>query len=350
VSSSGPTFRRTLPEGPWGATLLLALVLFAGGVALIERAWRRYGMVPSATSAGSMDLWDYERGRVHPLFRKSLFLVGGSRLLCDVDVGVLSKQLPHYEVAQLGVMGDPPLATLWDLAADERVHDAVIIVEVAEHSFERANWDKQEKWVRHSNESRNLAAGFEAHARALVESHLVVANPATGLQNLLEDKWPKRDYVTYGADRSCNSDYSLVDAPKARAARTARVRSFYAETKALDPASWLDQALAVEPYLHQLASRNVRVVFLRAPSTGDHWVLDSERYPRELYWNQFRDRLSVPTIHFKDYPGLAQFDAPDGSHMDGHDAALFTECLVDAVIDKGVVDGAMPSHCLVRRR
>jgi len=142
----------------------------------------------------------------------------------------------------------------------------------------------------------------------------------------------------------------MVDAARARAARTARVRSVYGESKPPDPASWLEQALAVEPFLRKLASRNVRVVFYRPPTTGDHWILDSQRYPRDLYWNRFRDAVSVLTIHFKDYPGLDQFDAPDGSHLDASQLHMFTECLVDAMLDKGLVEGDTPSRCSLRRQ
>lgn len=346
MSSSTSSSRRPIPEGPWGATVALALVLFFVAVAFIERAWRRYGMVP--TSGDSKDLWDYERGRIHPLLKKPLFLVGGSRLLCDTDLDVLADSLPRYQANQLSLMGQTPIATLRDLAEDERVHDAAILVDVAEHALERSYWDMQEPWVRHYHESKNLSAAFEAHAKALFESYLVVANPTTGVQNLLEGKWPKRDYVTYGPDRSCSSDYSLVDAAKARAARTARVRSVYGASKPPDPASWLEQALGVEPFLRRLASRNVRVAFYRPPTTGDHWILDSQRYPRDLYWNRFRDAVSVPTIHFKDYPGLDQFDAPDGSHLDASQLAQFTACLVDALVQTGLVEGAGPSRCRVR--
>lgn len=326
--------------------MALALVLFVVAVAVIERAWRRYGMVP--TSGDSKDLWDYERGRIHTLGKKPLFLVGGSRLLCDTDLSVLADRLPRYQANQLSLMGLTPIATLRDLAQDERIHDAAILVDVAEHALEKSYWDNQEPWVRHYHERRNLSDPFEAHAKALFESYLVVANPTTGVQNLLEGKWPKRDYVTYGPDRSCSSDYSLVDAARARAARTARVRQVYGQSKPPDPASWLDQALGVEPFLRQLASRNVRVVFYRPPTTGDHWILDSQRYPRNLYWDRFRAAVSVPTIHFKDYPGLDQFDAPDGSHLDASQLAQFTECLVDAMVDKGLVDGATPTHCSKR--
>jgi hypothetical protein len=325
-------------------------VLFVVAVALIERAWRRYGLVPSVTSAESRDLWDYERARVHPIGRRAFFLVGGSRLLCDADLDVMGDRLPGYQIDQLSVMGKTPIATLRDLAADERVRNAAVLVDIDEHALERKSWDDQEPWVRHYHASANLAAGFEAHTRALLESTLVVESPETGVANLLAGKWPRRDYVTYGPDRSCRSDYSLVDAAKARAARTARVRQVYGESKPADPASWLEQALGIEPFLQQLASRNVRVAFLRPPTTGDHWTLDSQRYPRNLYWDRFRDAVSVPAIHFKDYPGLDQFDAPDGSHLDASQLDQFTQCLVDALVDKGLLDRATPSHCSVREQ
>lgn len=67
------------------------------------------------------------------------------------------------------------------------------------------------------------------------------------------------------------------------------------------------------------------------------------------YWNRFSAKLSVPTIYFEDYPGLDQVDAPDGSHLDAHDIALFTECPVDAMVDKGLVDRARPSRCRLRK-
>src|SRR6185437_15964060 len=139
------------------------------------------------------------------------------------------ERLPSYQADQLSVMGLTPLATLRDLSEDARVHDAAIIVDVTEQALERTYWDMQEPFVRHYHESKNLSAGFEAHERAPLESLLVVENPATGVQNLLEGRWPRRDYVTYGPDRSCSTDYSLIDAAKARAGRIARARSVYAQ-------------------------------------------------------------------------------------------------------------------------
>ena len=331
-----------MPPGPWGRTLALALALFVLVMGALELHWRKYGLVPNV--GDSLELWSYERDRVYSgPFRKTLVLVGGSRLLCDADLDVLAARLPGYDVVQLSVLAKTPIATLRDLAADLRLHDASVLVDVAEHALEKQRWDEQQSWVDHFHRRVNLTADFEIHAASLLQSRLVVANPSVGFAKLLEERMPKRDYVTYGPDRSCRSDYSLTDAVRARAARTARVKSFYAQTPAPDADTWLAQAIRVEDFVRQLTARNVRVAFFRPPTTGDHWTLDAEQYPVDRYWNRFRAAISVPAIHFKDEPGLDQFDAPDGSHLDQKDIGLFTECLVDVLVREGVVEASRVS-------
>jgi len=294
----------------------------------------------------------YERGRVYPGWKKKLVLVGGSRLLCDGDLDVFADRLPGYEIVQLSVLGKTPIATLRDLADDERVRDVSILVDVAEHALERKNWPDQNPWIEHYRRRRGLTGDLEIHISSLLRSHLVMADPSVGFGNLVTGKWPRRDYVTYGADRSCRSDYTLTDAAKARAARTNRVKTWFADNKIPDPADWLAQAKEVDPMVARLTARGVRVAFLRPPTTGDHWTMDTAHYTRDGYWNPWAAQLGVPTIYFKDVPGLDQFDAPDGSHLDQKDIGLFTECLVDELVKAGIVDvasGAPASRCVVRR-
>ena len=343
---------RAVPSGPWGLTFVLATVLFALAIGLMERHWRRYGLDPTVDD--SLELWSSERDRVYPgltPWRKKLILVGGSRLLCDADLDVISARLPDYEIIQLSVIGKTPVAELRDLADDESVKNASVVIDVAEHALERVNWPDQQGWVAHYHQRKNLAADFEIEASALIRSKLVVANAIVGFSTLMAGHMPKRDYVTYGADRSCRSDYSLVDAAKARAARTKRVREVYGETKPPDPASWLEQAGEVDAMARRLAARGSKVAFFRPPTTGDHWTLDSQRYPPALYWDAFEKVASVPAIHFMEEPGLEQFDAPDGSHLDVKDLRLFSECFVDALQRHGIVEGSPPeppSRCEVR--
>lgn len=346
--SSSTFSSRPIPRGHWGLTWVLTALLFAGAIAAMEHAWRRYGLVPSV--ADSKELWSYERDRVYPGWRKKLVLVGGSRLLCDADLDVLSDRLPGYDIVQLSLLGATPIATLRDLADDERLHDASILVDVAEHALERKYRQDQQPWVSYYHHRANLTGDLEIRVSALLRSRLIMADPSVGFGNLVTGHLPKRDYVTYGADRSCRSDYSLVDAAKARAERTARVKSWFAENVPPDPAHWIVEASEVDPMVARLTARGNRVAFLRPPTTGEHWTLDSQHYPRKDYWNVWSAQLSVPTIYFKDVPGLDQFDAPDGSHLDNKDIPMFTECLVEAIAKVGLVDvpPAVPSRCNVR--
>jgi hypothetical protein len=338
-----------VPDGPWGLTFVLAAVLFAIAIGGLERYWRSRGLVPTVDD--SLELWSYERDRVYPglrPWRKKLVLVGGSRLLCDADLDVISDRLPDYDVIQLSVMGKTPVATLRDLADDESLRGASIVVDVAEHALERSYWPDQQEWVAHYHARRNLAADFEIRASALLRSHFVVANAIVGFSSLMAGHVPRRDYVRYGADRSCRSDYSLVDAARARAARTQRVRQVYGETRPPEPASWLEQAEEVDALAKRLTARGSKVAFFRPPTTGDHWTLDAQRYPPSLYWDAFEKVASVPAIHFREERGLGQFDAPDGSHLDVKDIALFSECFVDALQRRGIVDASpagAPSRC-----
>jgi hypothetical protein len=346
-SPSSSDLRRPVPDGPWGLTFVLAALLFAVAVGLMERHWRRTGLVPTVDD--SLELWSYERDRVYPGWRKKLLLVGGSRLLCDADLDVIAARLPDYDIVQLSVLGKTPVATLRDLADDESLRGASIVIDVAEHALERSYWHDQDEWVAHYHARRNLAADFEIHASAVIRSRFVVANEMVGFSNLMAGRTPKRDYVTYGADRSCRSDYSLVDAAKARAARTQRVRQVYGETKPPDPASWLEQAEDVDAIVKQLTARGSKVAFFRPPTTGDHWTLDAQRYPPPLYWDALEKVASVPAIHFKEERGMGGFDAPDGSHLDMKDIGMFSECLVDALQRHGIVEAqpsGAPSRCV----
>jgi hypothetical protein len=352
-STSSSELERPVPGGTWGLTFALAVVLFALGIGLMEWHWRRYGLVPTVDD--SQELWSAERDRVYPGLapwsKKKLILVGGSRLLCDADLDVLEARLPDYDVVQLSVIGATPVAEVRDLADDERVRGASIVIDVAEHALERVNWHDQQAWVAHYQQRKNLAGDFEIRASAFLRSKLVVANAIVGFSSLMAGHVPKRDYVRYGADRSCRSDYGMVDAAKARRERTQRVRQVYGETRPPDPASWLEQAQEVEAMARKLASRDNKVAFFRPPTTGDHWKLDSERYPPPLYWDAWEKVASVPAIHFQEERGLDQFDAPDGSHLDVRDLELFSECFVDALQRHGIVEGSPPeraSRCEVR--
>ena len=58
---------------------------------------------------------------------------------------------------------------------------------------------------------------------------------------------------------------------------------------------------------------------------------------KELLWDTIGEHSAVATIHFMDYPELAEFDCPDTSHLDWSDAPTFTRRIsriLGALIDE----------------
>ena len=86
-----------------------------------------------------------------------------------------------------------------------------------------------------------------------------------------------------------------------------------------------------EASVEKIKARNGQVVFLRLPTDDALWDIDEEFFSRKLYWDQFMTWLNTDSIHFKDVPGLDQFDLPDDSHMDQRDSDAFTRILFNYI-------------------
>ena len=84
--------------------------------------------------------------------------------------------------------------------------------------------------------------------------------------------------------------------------------------------------------------RGGKVVFVRMPTSDEHWALDESKYPKALYWDRFAAVAEATAIHFLDVPGLAGFECPDTSHLDTRDSVAFTGRLVHELLDRGVID------------
>ena len=53
----------------------------------------------------------------------------------------------------------------------------------------------------------------------------------------------------------------------------------------------------------------------RPPGPSAKW--SSRTWPREVYWDRLAAHSRALAIHFEDYPHLAGFQCPDGSHLGG---------------------------------
>src|SRR5437868_3743561 len=85
----------------------------------------------------------------------------------------------------------------------------------------------------------------------------------------------------------------------------------------------------------RIKQRGGQVIFVRTPSSG--FYLDKERksYPRNKYWDRLLAITNFDGIHFEDYPEIKNIKCPEGSHLGGDDRILFTNWLINALLQKG---------------
>lgn len=337
TSSSSTALERT-PPGPWLRTWCVAAALAAVALGAIEYAWRCRGHRPSTTD--DLDLWAVQRARVYG-GRDTVVLVGQSRMQLDFATDVFRARFPGRDLVDLAVEGEPPMATLRDLCEDE-AFCGLVLCEADPHLFERIERERQWPWVRHYHERCLIGARVERALASWVQATLVVRNPQVKLSRVALDAiqrrpWPSPHYVTTRADRSKAADYRLVHLTSHRANRIARRSAAYRTRAIPAPEQWQAEVAEVVPWLRRLEARGGRVVFVRLPTSGEHWQLDERYYPRARYWDGLAAITGAPTVHFADDPRTAGFDCPDTSHLDGRDAPAFTAALLEVLAERGLL-------------
>ena len=59
--------------------------------------------------------------------------------------------------------------------------------------------------------------------------------------------------------------------------------------------------------------------------------MERHTWPRALFWDRLAGATRAMTVHFEDYPQLARFGCPDGSHLGADDVPGFTRALVEVL-------------------
>ena len=330
------------PQGPWLRTWVAAVVLAAMMLTGLELFWRGEGHRPSTVD--DQDLWAVHRGRAQGAAADTVVLVGQSRLQLGFASAAFHARFPEMELVSLALEGHPPLATLRDLSEDESFAGTVLC-SVIPLVFERVERESQTPWVEHFHRQTNVNTLLNREIASLVQGNFVVVHPSVRLSRVLVDlalrrPLPRPIHVVTHADRSKSSDYSLLHLASHRARRVARRTAAYAERDIPDPQAWREQVADVVPWLRRIEARGGRVVFLRFPTTDEHWELDERYYPRARYWDQLAEITDAPTVHFADDPRTAEYSCPDTSHLDQRDAPEFTAGLLEVLVERGLAPGA----------
>jgi hypothetical protein len=325
--------------------MVLAGVMLLGW----EMTLRSLGHRPTVVDDDA--LWATQRNRVYgDCCSKAIVLLGDCRIQGDLVPQVLARKFPDHRVVQLAVEGTSPVATLQDLASDEKFNGVVLCATNARMLCEDM-WDTQQPYIEYYHTDYGLNQRLNRSLSALMQQSLVAVHPQLRLDDIIVHLAKKREflpphYIETHADRSRMIDYSHVDVEAHRLWALGRTQSLCG--MALPTATkWLEDLTKLEQSIDAIQARGGRVIFLQLPTTGDHLRYDEWIFPKARFWDALAAQTSALCIHFKDVPELSGFECPDSSHLDRRDAPRFTLELAKVLENQGLFND---SHSAVARK
>lgn len=327
------------PEGPWLRTWLLAAGLIVALLGGWECALRGLGYRP--TVVDDKALWAAQRERVYSdNGEKTLVLLGDCRMQLGFVPQMLAGQFSGHRVIQLAIEQTCPVATLRDLAADERF-DGVVICGLNARLLCEDLWDTQQPYVDYYHNRYTLNEKLNRLLSAAFQQRLTIIHPQLRLDDMIVHlvktrRLPPPFYLETHADRSRLADYSGVDIQAHRQFTVGRAQWLCTGRSLPSSVKWLEDAMKLEDYVQAIHGRGGQVIFIQFPTTGDHLRYDEFMFPKAQFWDAFAARTSALCLHFQDVPQLADFACPDWSHIDRADAPRFTQELAMVLDERGL--------------
>lgn len=346
---------RRLPQLRWLPVLGGALGLFLGAAIGLEADLAHQGFRPNL--ADSFPLWERQRQRADRLGPRALVLVGNSRMLIDMDLGELRRDI-GLEPVQLAVGGASFLPVLQDLAKDPAM-SGTVLVNFEPQELEVSPRDLAASYVAERGPAPGDLpwdfAGIEASLSDEVHAHLRSyadgSRPLSALLLRSMDTDATPQYVTMLPDREEVADFSLAKLPRlyyVRAVHEFRfppaippgmrleqqrdaIEAAIAALRPDDPRALRTQLPHLTSLVDAIQRHGGRVIFIRLPRSGYLREIDAKRFPRTLFWDPLAALPGIQSLDYEDVPALTSFVCPDGSHLDYRDRERFTQALAAAL-------------------
>ena len=320
-------------------TLLLAAVITALLLGGWEAYWRAQNYEPML--ADDRDLWAQFRHRVAGQdMDRNLTVIGASRIQLAWSPAEFARQQPGWQSTSLAINGHYPGAILFDLAADEDFTGRLLMA-VDARGLSHWYLDMAEPYVRHYRRDYGPQRKLERRLLSRLQMRLVLAgadfNLVRRLAGGIDGHPPYRPYITFLPDRTIAADFDKADVEALRAGFAQGLAESYQAHPAPDPEQWLADLAPVLEAIETIQARGGQVVVLRMPTSDKHWELDEQNYPRAEYWDRFAEITTAQTVHFQDWPALAELETPDTSHIAQSDRPVFTAALVEILRELGVL-------------
>ncbi|MCA9050091.1 MAG: hypothetical protein KDA89_15245, partial [Planctomycetaceae bacterium] len=175
-----------VPQGYWGRTWLVAVLLSLSTVAVAEQYLRTQGHVPVINDGA--ELWSWYRNEVYGDPERTVVLVGRSRQLGGFWTDGFREQFPDHKLVQLSVAGAKTLPVFRDLADDEDFC-GTMICSVMEFDLEKPDAEGHpylDEYIRKNRREESSFAHWEFGFRHCL-NRLVSLNARTSLRSCWRD-------------------------------------------------------------------------------------------------------------------------------------------------------------------
>ena len=330
-----------VPGGPWGRVWLVSGLVALVLLSALELFWRSRGYMAGITA--NEELWSYHRARLEGADRRTVALLGGSRMQVGFRPEAFLEIHPEVETVQLAIAAKSPLVTLEDLAADPSFRGVVVgsFPEVTT----RPGWAGQEDYLRFYREKWGPGEKYSLLLASALQERLVLLQPRLGgaqlLGHLRAGRLPPLNYYRTYFDRSRIMRFELLSQRTVDGLVEARVKKAMSRLPATPPAPHDDWAAFVERLVELagvIRARGGEVVLVRFPTRGRFAEMTDSYFPRAEYWDRLVERLGGAALHYRDMPGQENLRLPDHSHLDLESGRRFTHWIARELGRLGVLE------------
>jgi hypothetical protein len=320
------------PRQPWRRILATAVLLTLLVVVGAEWACRvEFALAPPTELVDDARFWVTTRAKLRDYDPQQIILLGDSRMQCDLAPEVLADELRCEAPLQLAISAATPIPTLRHIA-EESHFSGVVLCDIIPYFFFNASYfsgGAQQKYVDAWNAQKSSIVGIASPLRRLRNQLTIrgrIAAVRYGAKQVapMDPAIPSNPFWTVLPDRSIAQHFSRAD----RLEDICLASSAGARNCPVPPISESDlvaEFAQYEGWVRQIMDRGGQVIFVRLPVSGIVLEAEEEKFPRDDYWRRMGRSSSAQFLDCADYPSLAEYTCPDGSHLDANNRAPFTK-------------------------
>lgn len=330
---------RDIPDRPWKAIGLAALVMLLLAVAAWEMGARAYGL-RSVDIGDSPQAWAEMRDSVQP---DDLVLVGDSRILFDTDLEYFHR-LTGVRPRQLAIHGTNGRSLMTDLAEDPS-YRGLLVVGMLDLSYFRpieAGAGIGGPWIEGRERNREpsqisglwidrwLQRRFAFMDEDMRLSRLVVRADhgwRKGVDSPYDDVWK----VDESYDHRQRYLWWRIEQPGYYQDQARNAWGGF-KGKPLPPPVITAVIGKSREAVAKLRARGGEVIFLHPPSAPELRVNEEARLPRARGWDALLAGVPAKGIHSDDLPQAQNLDLPEYSHLSRTCATVFTDAYVRRLV------------------